>query len=72
MSWLKCLHVGKFLMLLWSSADFFSKLTYSKNYFINIISMSNSLNPEQDQHSVGPDLGPNCLQRLSAEDKSHC
>ena len=21
--------------------------------------------------SVGPDLGPNCLQRLSAEDKSH-
>ena len=32
--------------------------------------MSNSLDPDQDRHSVSPDLGPNCLQRLSAEDKS--
>ena len=31
---------------------------------MNII-MSNSLNPDQDRHSFGPDLGPNCLQRLS-------
>ena len=31
--------------------------------------MSNSLDPVQDQHSVSPDLGPNCLQRLSADDK---
>ena len=30
--------------------------------------MSNSLDPDQDRHSVGPDLGPNCLQRLSADD----
>ena len=29
--------------------------------------MSNSLDPDQDRHSVGPDLGPNCLQRLSAD-----
>ena len=28
--------------------------------------MSNSLDPDQDQHS---DLGPNCLQRLSAYKK---
>ena len=28
--------------------------------------MSNSLGPDQAQHFVGPDLGPNCLQRLSA------
>ena len=28
------------------------------------------LYPDQDQRSVGPDLGPNCLQRLSADDKS--
>ena len=26
-------------------------------------------NPDHDQHSVGADLGPNCLHRLSAEDK---
>ena len=32
--------------------------------------MSNSLDPDQDGHSVGPDLGPNCLQSLSADDKS--
>ena len=31
--------------------------------------MSNSLDPYQDRHSVGPDLDPNCLQRLSAEEK---
>ena len=34
--------------------------------------MSNGLDPDQDRHSVGPDLGPNCLQRLSADDKSRC
>ena len=30
--------------------------------------MSNSLDPDQARHSVRPDLGPNCLQRLSADD----
>ena len=30
--------------------------------------MSNSLDPDQARHFVGPDLGPNCLQRLSADD----
>ena len=28
--------------------------------------MSNSLDPDQDRRFVGPDLGINCLQRLSA------
>ena len=32
--------------------------------------MSNSLDPDQDQHNGGPDLGSNCLQRLSADEKS--
>ena len=32
--------------------------------------MSNGLDPDLARHSVGPDLDPNCLQRLSAEDKS--
>ena len=31
--------------------------------------MSNGLGPDQDRCFVGPDLGPNCLQRLSAVDK---
>ena len=34
------------------------------------IRASNGLDPDQDRSSVGPDLGPNCLQRLSADDKS--
>ena len=49
----------------------FSKSTFSKNSFRNTITVSNSLDPDQDRRSVGPDLGPNCLQRLSADDKSH-
>ena len=31
-------------------------------------SVSNSLDPDQARHYVGPDLGPNCLQWLSADD----
>ena len=30
--------------------------------------MSNSLDPDQAQRFVGPDLGSNCLQKLSADD----
>ena len=30
--------------------------------------MSNSLDPDQARHFVGPDLGPNRLQRLSEDD----
>ena len=29
--------------------------------------MSNSLDQDQAKHNVGPYLGPNCLQRLSAD-----
>ena len=41
-----------------------------KKYFRNTITVSNSLDPDQDRRSVGPDLGPNCLQKLSADDTS--
>ena len=33
--------------------------------------MSNGLDPDQDRHTVGSDLGPNCLQRFSADVKHH-
>ena len=33
--------------------------------------MSNSSDPDQARHFFQPDLGPNCLQRLSADNKSH-
>ena len=32
--------------------------------------MSNSLDPDQAQHFVRPDLGSNCLQRLPVGDTS--
>ena len=46
----------------------FPCLLFSKNSFRKTISVSNSL----DLGSVGPDLAPNCLQRLSADNKSCC
>ena len=33
--------------------------------------MSNNLDPDQGQRFVGPDLGQNCSQWLSADSKSH-
>ena len=37
---------------------------------MNTIRVSSSLDPDQQtKRFVGPDLGPNCLQRLSAADK---
>ena len=42
----------------------FSILTFSKDSFRNTIRVSNHLDSDQDRHSVGPDLGPNCLQKV--------
>ena len=54
------------------SADFFSKSTFSKHFFRNTCTntVSNSLYPGQARQNVGPDLGPNSLQKLSADDTS--
>ena len=62
--------LGDFACFFLSSAAFFSKLTFSQNSFRNTIRVSNGLDPDQDQYFVGPDLGPNCLQSLSADDIS--
>ena len=50
--------------------DFFFKSTFSTESFRNTIRVSNSLDPDQARQNAGPDLNPNCLQRLSADDKS--
>ena len=57
-------------MLLLSSTDYFSNLTFSDNSFRNTIRVSNNLDPDQERHNVGPYLGPNYLQKLSADNKS--
>ena len=41
---------------------------FHKSSFRNNIRVSNSLDPDQARPYVGPDLGPNCLYRLSADD----
>ena len=55
--------LGNFVMLL------LTLLTFQKKSFRNTIRVTNSLDADQDQRSVGTDLAPNCWQRLSAEDK---
>ena len=52
-------------MILFSSADFF----FQKNSFKNTIIASNVLDPDQARRYVGSDLGPICLQSLSADIK---
>ena len=46
------------LIVLWTSV---------KNTIIISVTVSNKLDPDQAQQIVGPDLGPNCLQRLSVD-----
>ena len=43
---------------------------FQNNSFRKAYKCQNNLDPDQDQYFVGPDLGPNFLQRLSADDKS--
>ena len=58
--------LGNFNALL-SSVDFF------QNHFFQKIhsGVSKGLDSVQDQQIVGPDLNRNCMQRVSADDKSH-
>ena len=53
-----------------SSADFFSKSIFLKNSFRNTIRVSNSFDVNHAGCFVGPDLGPNCMQRLPADNTS--
>ena len=61
------------MLLLWC-ADFFQNELFQKKKktFRNTIRVSKGLDPDPDRCSVSPDLGPNCLQRLSTDNKSGC
>ena len=54
-----------------SPVDFFQNqqlLSFFQGIHVQgIIRVTNGLDPDQDQHFVEPDLGSNCLQRLSAD-----
>ena len=58
------LHAGSFFCL-------FIKMNFFKTFkFRNTTRVSNDLEPDMDLGSVSPDQEPNCLQRLSAGNKS--
>ena len=51
----------------------FSSLFFSKKFFREQRHQGvTGLDPDLEQRSVGPDLGPSCSQRLSVHDKSCC
>ena len=56
------------LMHFLSSTVFFFQNPFFQKNFRTTMRMSNSLDPDQARHFVGPNLGPNCLQKLSAND----
>ena len=58
--------LGNFLRFFVDWFDFFK---IRKN-LSGIPLVSNRMDPDQAQYSVGPDLGPNCLQKWSADDNS--
>ena len=49
-------------MLIISFANFL-RIKFSKKSLSRTLSVSIGLDPDQDRQSVGPDSGPNCLQR---------
>ena len=57
--------LGNFSCLCCHLPTFFKINFFEKKSFRNTIIVSNILDPDQDRHSVGPNLGPNCLQMLS-------
>ena len=77
MNWLDCTFVLSQLLVCWvifilllSSADFFFKINLLKKLFQEHYQSGKRMDQDQDRQNVGPSLGQNRLQRLSADDKS--
>ena len=58
LSYINSLIAGYFFLFFLSSADFFQNQLFQK-ILSHIPLVSSSLDPDQAQHFVGPDLGPN-------------
>ena len=55
------------------STDFFQNYPFQKNLSWTLsIRVSKTLDPDQARLYVMPDLGPNCLQNSSTDDKIRC
>ena len=59
------IHHLKILFILFGHLLTFFKLTFSK-IISGTLSVSNTLDPDQAQFSVEPNLGPNCLKKISS------
>ena len=57
------LHARELFMFLFSSADFLQNQVFKNKPPRTTIRVSNSLDPDQDRHSIGLHLGLNCLQK---------
>ena len=57
------LHARELFMFLFSYADFLQNLVFKNKPPRTTIRVSNSLDPDQDRHSVDLHLGSNCLQK---------
>ena len=64
------LPTGNIHMLFCRLLIFFKYNYFEKKKVRNTIRVSNSLDPDQARCYVGPDLNPNCLQKLAADDTS--
>ena len=51
-----------------SSTEIFFKINFLEKSFSITVRVSNSIDPDQDLEFVGPDPGPDCLQRSSPDD----
>ena len=57
------LHAWELFMFLFSSADFLQNEVFKNKPPRTTVRVSNSLDPDQDGHSVGLNLGSKCLQK---------
>ena len=57
------LHARELFMFLFSSADFLQNSVFKNKPPRTTIRVSNSLDPDQDRHSIGLHLGSNCFQK---------
>ena len=56
-----CMSVNSMDMVKSGKLNPFSSFLVSHNFCHLLLTFANSLNPDQDQQNVGPDLDPNCL-----------
>ena len=61
------LYPGIFFPLFCCLLIFFFKINFFRKILSGIRSVSNTLDPDQAQHSVGRNLGTNCFQKSSAD-----